>query len=585
MRQVPSQKNGKILNRVGMVILVVGGCVPGYQETPYPPCFLPDDPDPACQSGQGAGGSGTGGGVPTTGTQFPGDSSDSDGQDTGAGEAGASSGESSFDESSSGTTGPWEQAEPVIVGMSLTPGPGTPGSCVLQSAGPVAVTVQVEDAAEVWITVDDGEAVALEAVGDDGGTEFVGEIAVLGESWNGLHTVSAVAKSGELASAPWGDMFTVAAPPGGSEAWLKKSKLVPSYGNAITVDAQGDVYELFTYSSNQGERCQIRRRDQLGKAVWADDARPIAANIDCIGEDIKAGPDGSLWVLVNTWENNAVRWELWHLDNEGALIGPEPEVGSVTHIGTGLDVNAAGEVLLCGTRPGSFDTDDTWVRFQPAVGDGWTVPWAFEINGEDAQADERTRDCAFVEDRIVVVGEVFGTIVQNVPKAQARGFVLELGRDSKKKAETIATVGPAWQSGHEAVASDGSGGYVTVGYTCDLQVVPCAPTQGVVRWFSLGGTENWSDSAEKARRFADVALSPGGYLVVAAQAKDQMKGILVQAWEVGMDNPLWEYQGAQSVMQAVSGVALGPYAAVYAVGFYLEANDVLASGVVKLHPL
>jgi len=89
------------------------------------------------------------------------------------------------------------QAEPVIVGMSLTPRPGTPGSCVLYSAGPVTVTVQTEGAEEVWITVDDGEAVALEPVGDDG-TEFVGEISVLGESWNGSHTVSAVAESGEL---------------------------------------------------------------------------------------------------------------------------------------------------------------------------------------------------------------------------------------------------------------------------------------------------------------------------------------------------------------------------------------------------
>jgi hypothetical protein len=56
-------------------------------------------------------------------------------------EVGASSGESS-----TGTTGPEVQAPPVIVGMSLSPGPGTPGSCVLQSAGPVTVTVQVEGA-------------------------------------------------------------------------------------------------------------------------------------------------------------------------------------------------------------------------------------------------------------------------------------------------------------------------------------------------------------------------------------------------------------------------------------------------------
>jgi hypothetical protein len=209
----------------------------------------------------------------------------------------------------------------------------------------------------------------------------------------------------------------------------------------------------------------------------------------------------------------------------------------------------------------------------------------FKVNGKDAQADERARDCGFVEDRIVVVGEAFGKTVQSDDDWYARGFVLELGRDSIKQAETITTTGPGWQSGHEAVAPDGSGGYVTVGYSCDPKVVPCAPTQGVVRWFSLGGTEIWTEPVEEAQRIVDVALSPGGYVVVAAQATKQATGILVQAWKIGKGTPLWGYQGAPSAMQMASGVAVGPYASVYSVGFYLEANNVLASGVVQLHPL
>ncbi len=565
-----------------MASLIVGGCVPGYQDTPYPPCFLPDDPDPACHAPQAdEGGSGDG----TTSTPTSGPFSTGSTGTGGGGEAGASSSETgaSSDESSMETTGPEMQARPMILGMTLCPGPGTPGSCVFQSAGPVTVTVQVADAAEVWMTVDDGEAVALDPVGD-GEAEFVGEIAVLGASWNGMHTVSAIAKSGELVSKPWPDTFKVAAPPGGSEAWLDKSKLTPSYGNAVAVDAQGDVFELFTYSGNQGGRCQLRRRDALGTVLWADDARPIAANVTCEGEDLKVAPDGTLWVLVNTFVQNAWRWELWHVDAEGALLG-QPQVGSPKHRGAGLDVSAAGEVLVCGTRPGSFDTDDTWVRYQPAVGVGWTVPWVFKVNGKDAQADERARDCAFVEDRIVVVGEAFGITVQSDDDPYARGFVLELGRDSIKQAETITTTGPGWQSGHEAVASDGSGGYVTVGYSCDPKIVPCTPTQGVARWFSLGGTEIWNEPVDKAQKLVDVALSPGGYIVVAAQATKQATGILVQAWKVGKGTPLWEYQGAPSAMQMASGVAVGPYAFVYGVGFYLEANNVLASGVVQLHPL
>jgi hypothetical protein len=42
--------------------------------------------------------------------------------------------------------------------------------------------------------------------------------------------------------------------------------------------------------------------------------------------------------------------------------------------------------------------------------------------------DERTKDCAFVEDRIVVVGEVFGQHDQNKLRPNSsRGFVVEFG--------------------------------------------------------------------------------------------------------------------------------------------------------------
>jgi hypothetical protein len=44
-----------------------------------------------------------------------------------------------------------------------------------------------------------------------------------------------------------------------------------------------------------------------------------------------------------------------------------------------------------------------------------------------------------------------------------------------KLSEDVATDSPAWQSGYEAVAPDGDGGYAAVGYTCDAKVVPCSP--------------------------------------------------------------------------------------------------------------
>ena len=572
MRLVPSQKVCKTFGRASLAVTAaLAGC---YQDTPYPPCFLPGDPDPACHAGQAEEGATSETATPTTGTQFPGDSSGSGGQDTGADEVGASSGESS-----TGTTGPEEQAEPVIVGMSLTPGPGTPKSCVLQSAGPVTVTVQTEDASEVWFAVDDGDLVALEVGGDEG--EFIGEIAVLGESWNGSHMVSAVAKSGELVSAPWGDLFTVEAPSAGSEVWKKKSAITPSKGNAVAVDAQGEVYELLTAWTQQGVRCHVRRRDTDGEPVWQQDAVALAAGVSCAGEDIEVAPDGTIWALVNTVVDEVNRWQLFHLDPDGELLDA-PQIGDFQEFGYGVEVNAAGDMLLCGTRPGLL-LPDAWVRLTPSAGKGWTVPWVYHLDDADKEFDERTRDCAFVEDRIVVVGEAFGAHDELNPELLSRGSVVEFGINGVKFAEAVATDEPALQSGYEAVAPDGDGGYVAVGYTCGAKMVPCTPMQGIVTWFSPGASLTREQPVTVATTVWGVAASPSGGVVVAAEAIVKGKGFLAQAWAFGTGDPSWAYQGTLSSLQVATGIAVGPYGYISVGGYYLD-GDTLAAGVVNLHP-
>jgi len=572
MSSSASQKTYKNLCKAAVgVVAALTGC---YQETPYPPCFLPDDPDPACHPAQAEGGSGNGTtSTPTSGPFFTGSTG------TGGGEAGASSSETgaSSGESSMGTTGPEVQAPPMILGMTLCPGPGTPGSCAFQSAGPVTVTVQVADAAEVWMIVDDGEAVALDPVGDEGAA-FVGEIAVLGESWNGMHTVSAVAKSGELVSAPWPDTFSVTAPAAGSELWKKKSPITPSMGNAVAVDAQGGVYELFTEWKNPGARCHVRRRDAEGEPVWPQDAVALAPGVSCGGEDIAVAPDGTIWALVNTVVNNVNRWQLFHLDPDGVLLDA-PQVGDFQEFGRGLDVNAAGDLLLCGARPG-LDLPDAWVRLAPSAGKGWTVPWVYKLGQEEF--DERTKDCSFVEDQIVVVGEVFGLHVENEPKQLSRGFVVEFGVNGVELHNGVATAWP-WQSGYEAVARDGDGGYVAVGYTCDAKITPCTPKQGVVNWFSPGASLTWGQPVTTAATVWSVAASPSGGVVVAAEALIKGKGFLAQAWALGQATPSWAYQGTLSTLQAATGIAVGPYGYVSVGGYYLD-GDTLAAGVVTLHP-
>ncbi len=571
MSHAAAQKRRNSYREFGISALIaLPAC---YQRTPYPECWV-YSPECVYESAE-EGGSGDGTSSMPTSEPFPAGSTGTGGDDVGAstGDAGASSGESS-----AGTTGPEMQAEPVIVGMSLTPGPGTPGSCVLYSAGPVAVTVQAEGTEEVWITVDDGEAVALEPVGDDG-TEFVGEIAVFGESWNGLHTVSAVAQSGELVSAPWGDMFTVEAPEAGSEAWKKKSTITPSKGNAVAVDAQGEVYELLTEWNNPGARCHVRRRNNHGEAVWPQDAVALAPGVSCGGEDIEVAPDGTIWALTNTVVDGVNRWQLFHLDREGILLDA-PQVGDFEELGRGLDVNGAGDVLLCGVRPG-FKLPDAWVKLSPSAGTGWTVPWVYK-SAQD-EFDERAKDCSFVEDRIVAVGEVFGQIDPNVFNDLSGGFVTEFGINGVKLAEAVVTDSPTWQSGYEAVAPDGNGGYVAVGYTCDAKVVPCTPMQGVMKWFSPDAAMTREQPITLAATVWGVAASPSG-VVIAAEATMKGKGFLTQAWAPGQEKPSWGYQGTLSTLQVATGIAVGPFGYISVGGYYLD-GDTLAAGVVRLHPL
>jgi hypothetical protein len=476
-------------------------------------------------------------------------------------------------ETTSGTTG---ELLPLITSMTVMPN-------VVHAAGPVAVTVQAENAETVWMTVDGSAPLELQALEEEG-VEFYGEIAVLGESWNGPHVVSATAARGELTSAPWDEMFTVAAPTAGLEVWKKKSAIIPSYGNAVAVDGVGSVYELFTESSQDGERCHLRRRDLNGESVWPGDTRSLAPDVYCVGEDVKVAPDGTVWVLVNTWTTGLQRWRLLHLDGDGVEIGGS-ETGDVHEAGGGLDVNAAGDVLVCGTRPQTQDDDDAWIRLKPMVGMPWTLPWDYVPFGlPPHKVTEVTNDCAFVENRIVVVGQAIGFLDKDIIAKQGRGFVLEVSHNAAILAEVVSPPSPAWQSNHEAVACDGSDGYVVVGNTCNKTDVPCAPTQGVVRWFGVGGVLAWEEPVSTAVTAWDVASSPAGHAVLAAQGGTKDKGFLMQAWSAGEGQPLWDYEGAPSELQVATGIAVDPFAYVFVVGYYLD-EDAFASGIVKLHPL
>ncbi|MDC0722496.1 hypothetical protein POL25_36745 [Nannocystis sp. bb15-2] len=454
----------------------------------------------------------------------------------------------------------------------------------LKSAGIVTVEVDVEGADAVSMSVDLGEPVAL--VPMNAGT-FTGEIAVFGESWNGTHDVVAIATRDEEVSEPWPATFTVAASAAGGEAWLKKSSLVPSYGNAIDVDDQGGVVELFTYSTPEGQRCHLRRRDTDGEVVWLGDSRWIAHGFDCAGEDVKFAPDGTIWALVNVYENGFGRWQIWHLDDDGLPLGQTPEEGNLTHMGRGLDVNVAGDVLLCGTRPATPGEDDAWVRLRRVDTEPWTQPWDYRAPyalDKVHKFSERTQDCAFVEDRIVVVGDAVGPHEQGNPDIQTRGFAVEFSFTATVLADVANPAALAWHSGNQALAPGHAGGYVVAGDNCNAMVSPCNATKGVLRWFSLGATQVEMQPTANAKHLTDIAWSAAGYAVVAAQGLQNEDGFLVQGWSSGAAEPVLHYQGGPTKLQVATGIAADQVGFIFAGGYFQELDDTLAAGVAKVHP-
>ena len=124
---------------------------------------------------------------------------------------------------------------------------------------------------------------------------------------------------------------------------------------------------------------------------------------------------------------------------------------------------------------------------------------------------------------------------------------------------------------------------MAVGYTCDADLVPCTPAEGVVKWFSTGATLVREQAVIGTATVWDVAASPSGGVVVAAQAALKEQGFLVQAWAPGQFSPSWAYQGSPSSIQVATGVALDPFGRITVGGSYLD-GDVLAAGVVRLNP-
>lgn len=178
---------------------------------------------------------------------------------------------------------------------------------------------------------------------------------------------------------------------------------------------------------------------------------------------------------------------------------------------------------------------------------------------------ERTRDCVFAGDSLVLVGEARGRHGEELFDRD-RLFILR----ADAEAWTVAPPGvKTTQSGAQAVDVDDLGRLVIAGYACDDA---CAAPEGELRVYDVGelaGLVPLGVFPTKQFAVQDLAWSPAGYAVVATGGlKGNEAAFTVQAFASMKIEPAWTYVRKDGgVLHMAFAVAIGKYGEVYAGGF------------------
>jgi len=463
----------------------------------------------------------------------------------------ASSG--SGDEDSNGTsTG--EPAAPAIVDVKLTPDP-------IKFAGSIAVDVVAEHAEGVRLAYPGG----LVELMPEGDGHFHGPLVVHSGLSNGTSEATLTPWYGEREGEPVVRPYGVELPtPGNDFLWDP----MPDYGlgqfDVLRVH-DGRVYGLGTIYQDNSPRCVVHRRDLEGK-YGAGDVQLILGDQECWAIDLAVDGD-TLHLLVSMMSGNGPRWRYgimsWGQDPSFLRTGLQ---GEVAHA---LARSESGTTRICGAGPTADPTDLRDARVWPLVGPPLELDYVppsapNNPNPQPHLFDETLRDCDFVGESLVAVGDVFGkheAIVNPKQPQQTRPLLLEL---EGEPAWHVAGLGPGntTQGSILTMAIDGQGRYVTGLYTCGDT---CDP-QGEVRVYEPGGTLAWQVTlGADVLPPRDVAWSPAGYLVVASAETtgDLSSKFLLQAFIPGQLAPAWSFSRAEAAnIHLARAVAIGPGAVV-----------------------
>ena len=401
-------------------------------------------------------------------------------------------------------------APPTIQSVELDPD-------TLKNAAPITVQVEALYSDHVTMSLDGAEPVTLAA---SGANFYKGVIQVHGASMNGDHTVVITASRDALKDVETSN-FSVHAPTPGKNIWLRTSSAPDSMTRAIAVDSLSNVYEVATLGDGGAARLGVSKRDADGDLVWPGAWLTYTAG-ESRAEDVAVGPDGTIYVLGNVEDGGHTRWWLAQLDPAVGILKGDPQLGEVDEPARGLSIAPNGDLAIVGysTVWGEQDTDDvrTKVWFLPGDGEGLSIEWGYSPNNQQNLFAEVPEDVLFDGERIYVTGSVDG-VHPDAPdeKNRKRSFVIEVDLVGEVVREHVAGGTLYATSGGYALAPDGEGGVVAVGWACNDTCVQV----GEIQWFAGDGAlEPYARQEETGKdgpAFAvDVAYNPAGYNVVAS---------------------------------------------------------------------
>jgi hypothetical protein len=451
--------------------------------------------------------------------------------------------------------------EPVLP-PKITKKEANPG--LIEENGVIEVDVFTENADGVHMTPHNSKGIELSPAGPN---HFHGQITVYSGEDNGDREAVLVPRHGDVVGEKDTLKYTIQLPaPGEQKFWEAGDLIGPGKVAALDLLPDGLLVEFGTFLTDKNEsRCYLRRRQKNG-AWFQADFIPVLPDSDCAAIDMKIDRKlGTMHVLLNRTGGDGTKWWLGEISSWGK---------GVKNIGLGAKDDQAealaqvpGVVAVCGAKPLADDIDAAaWLHrpnqaveerlfdfVKPDLGMHWFA--------------ETARDCAFAGPVLVLVGEVFGAMMDTEPKRNHR-LVLEHDTSTKFDTWTVAGPGQGTQSRALAIDIDDQGRYLVAGVSCDDS---CEP-DGELRVYTPGGTLAWQAPLGPMNNELagpnDIAWSPAGHIVVAlAEPEGQTLRFKVQAFAPGVFEPLWTFlpKDAQGLQIALA-LAIGDLGEVYAGG-------------------